>query len=393
MAEKLKSILKILEEENQKGEVEKINFADLIEPVSIECDEILSHGSTPKISKKKIIEKVYIASKDELFCNNQEYRISNASDFAIMNGNVTTEITVMTRKEELLYASYWTRSLHIDPDDIIRFAIIDYHGDYFGYDSPSLEDNGTRPMINLNFDKFLSFFINKRNIFNICEVKSKVLIDNQLCPRTRYVLSLGEYPQSFVGKELNDELDDSLNNKTINPTGKKYSGKYIWSDNYKNKKCFEENLEYKYNGERYVKVDISSYSGAELSDGHAYSRENEQHLWVKVEPIRWVIENWKDLPKDVNPSGTGKATTMKLQTEECIIAGVPICKEDNESVWKNSLLRNYLNNYFLKEAFEVNIKDLVNSNSSNQTKNNIQKNSDKEMDEMFDEVDEQLNNL
>ena len=69
-------------------------------------------------------------------------------------------------------------------------------------------------------------------------------------------------------------------------------------------------------------------------------------MWVRVEPIVWKIQNWSELPKEINPNGNGVAEYIELVTEQAIIAGMnfyPTEDDENAELWQNSTIRGYLN--------------------------------------------------
>lgn len=97
-----------------------------------------------------------------------------------------------------------------------------------------------------------------------------------------------------------------------------------------------------------------------------YHKEKQIYPWgddaVTTTPIAWRILNWQDLPKTINPQGSGKATTIDLFAEN-IVNEIPYlltaCDFDCHNYWQFSLVRSYLNGStksrvynFLTEAFK-----------------------------------------
>ena len=87
-------------------------------------------------------------------------------------------------------------------------------------------------------------------------------------------------------------------------------------------------------------------------------------MWAEVQPIKWKIINWDNLPKSINPNGNGTAETIHVRTEDGIMAGIPFyhvyfglplypegCKPEY-TLWQNSPLRAMLNDYDLQEEIE-----------------------------------------
>ena len=168
-------------------------------------------------------------------------------------------------------------------------------------------------------------------IFDIQEVK-----DNK--GKTLYhTISFGYFPKSYVGDELNRELDIRYCTGEVKPTGKKYTarmgldGKIEYAD------------EYEYFGKKYVRVQNKQYFNAKFKDGTPV--KHNEYSWIAVEPITWKIINWDEMPKAINPNGTGKSTRMKVRSENGLFV-LPFYTnnvDDNKTFWQNSTLRGYLN--------------------------------------------------
>ena len=229
-------------------------------------------------------------------------------------------------------------------------------------------------------------------------------------------MELGQYPKSYVGEELNDELERAfitkakhlILNNTLTKTGKSYFTSRL--DNKNNNIIHEE---YEYKGEKYVRVNVHLCdSEAVCADGSIitdYDTTKDNYLWVKVEPIVWTITNWATLPKQINPNGTGTATSIELRTEQVIISGISFYPTDDKNghLWQNSTIRGYLNGInvnniksngnlkfvashggdfssggFLKDAFDLGIQK-VNSSDIVQTEKNKEEDF---MDSIFSEA-------
>ena len=154
-----------------------------------------------------------------------------------------------------------------------------------------------------------------------------------------HTLEFGEFPKTYVGLAFNEELEHNYQLNSIQKTGKKYIGCYV-------SELPTYNFEYLYRGQKYVRVvSRTRDADSEFLNGDP-APESGDIVWAKVEPITWIIRNWDDLPKELNPNGTGKAKTIKLRTEEGIISGVPFYPNrhnDNNQLWQNSTIRGYLN--------------------------------------------------
>ena len=89
-----------------------------------------------------------------------------------------------------------------------------------------------------------------------------------------------------------------------------------------------------------------------------------------MEKIKWIIENFDNLPKQLNPNGDGKATYISLRSERVLVCGIPFnyCNKDkNCELWKFSLLRAYLNGLDMyKDKHDISLTFIYNF-----TKNNL----------------------
>lgn len=234
---------------------------------------------------------------------------------------------------------------------------------HYRYGKASIYD-GTcliRPVMQLNIKAFISSINKSENIFKFdvdTFEKSKYryyyvpVKDRFLCMHlrwevkaydtTRYkihTIKFGKYPIN-VDHKNNNYLENKYENGSLQKTGKKYRG-------------YDE---YIYQGQKYVRcMDMTC------------------PFWVKVEPITWYIRNWDDLPRSINPRGTGKAKTIEVQSVEAIIPWIPYYSAYRgtefvpDNTWKNSNVRGYLNGIdvkspdkntnfkkdnFLKDAFD-----------------------------------------
>ncbi|MDR0850165.1 MAG: InlB B-repeat-containing protein [Christensenellaceae bacterium] len=165
-----------------------------------------------------------------------------------------------------------------------------------------------------------------------------------------HTYEFGEYPKTYVGDSLNAQLETSYNGGTLQNgmtlTGKTYSANSITgsTDIYIEKL----NKEYRFNGQRYVRVSSIKYSSGDqyaFSDGTAMGVTGT-YYWFKVEPIKWIIANYDDLPTSINPLGSGTATTIILVAEDTIMSGIPFYPNNADTditMWQNSIIRGWLN--------------------------------------------------
>ena len=129
----------------------------------------------------------------------------------------------------------------------------------------------------------------------------------------------GEYPQTKVDKDLNDELDNASNGRDIFLTNKVYTIA-IGLNNTPIKLC-----EYRYKGNKYVNT--SYYHG---------------HDWFKVEPITWLVDN----------------KTKLAITEKILLAGIKYGEIDSMiNLFSQSDIYSYLKVCFSKEILASEIPE------------------------------------
>ena len=145
-----------------------------------------------------------------------------------------------------------------------------------------------------------------------------------------HTIEFGNYPTTRVSREIEDRLNEEYRNKnytTLQETGEKYLSPFI-----KEKSDFSHNKVYLYNDKKYVR---------KVVDGYA--------RWYNVTPLEWKISNWNDLPKEINPKGSGVSDDIEICCSG-IINLLPFHYSsgdtwDNVAFWQNSTIRLYLNGY------------------------------------------------
>jgi len=161
----------------------------------------------------------------------------------------------------------------------------------------------------------------------------------------KHTINLGEYPQSQVDKNFAEILGIKLRNGELEPNR-------VFNRLVKKPNSEEFHLQpiqtYKFWGKKYARVNIITspdqmwlqFSKSRLMHKSDFCRE----IWLKVEPVKFKINNWDYLPKKINHYGNGTANCLNLTSEQVIIGQMPKIKE-----WHNSYVRNYLNVVFAKE--------------------------------------------
>jgi len=159
-----------------------------------------------------------------------------------------------------------------------------------------------------------------------------------------HVLLIGEYLKNDVGDDFNDVLEAFYNNgkicKGLNCTGRWYSsnGQKGSSNGYAGK----HSPEFEYRGNRYARVVLTENNSCKIK-------------WIKVEPMAFIIKNWEEMPKNINPNGNGTAEYFDLTSEEAIISNIPFYpnkNDENISIWQNSTIRGFLNGIDVRNITE-----------------------------------------
>ena len=162
-----------------------------------------------------------------------------------------------------------------------------------------------------------------------------------------HTLQIGEYPKTKADENLSELLETLYNNgniaKELTCTGRWYTvnGQQELFGNFVGKHI----PEFEYKGNRYVRVVSYIYdSNDKYSDG-TLAGQTGTVRWVKVEPISFVIKNWEEMPRNINPKGNGRAKFYNLRAEEGLLANIPFYPEYdvNSTLWQNSTIRGFLN--------------------------------------------------
>lgn len=172
-----------------------------------------------------------------------------------------------------------------------------------------------------------------------------------------HTLQIGEYVKPKVDEDLSRTLELLYNGGKIQEgilcTGRWYSGNGQ-KESYK-VYAGKHSPEFEYQGNRYARI-ISQPNDEEsrYSDGTLSGKVGTVR-WAKVEPISFVIKNWDEMPKSINPRGNGRAKYFDLRAEEAIISNIPFYPdeyEQNSTMWQNSIPRGFLNGIDVRNITE-----------------------------------------
>lgn len=273
---------------------------------------------------------VFFETKDEVENITDEERYIYASDYAVMNGALLSRQRRGPKDRQSTW--HWLCSANSkDSVDSVRIAgSLDSH-------YADEKSAGLCPALHLNLSSVISARSASRD-FKIEPFKDK---SGKILYHT---IEFGSYPQDKA--KNSSELEKLYNARKLTPTGKTYTGCM------KEDGSFEQNQEFEYGGKKYVRVISKKYDNDSEYKDKTKAPEDGTPMWAEVQPIKWKIKNWNELPRSINPNGSGTAKTIYVKSEEGIMSGIPFYPEYGETehtMWQNSPLRAIFNSYDLQE--------------------------------------------
>lgn len=310
------SIASTIQKMTEENKEKKMRFSDFIVPKTMEYE----------IDEQKVINNDLIYIDDETIEDRDKYylRACYASDYATINGAFISDGPYGLKCE------YFVRRAYYHDVDVKKIT------DDGNLDSETVGDGETciRPSVQLDVEKVMKAQKEMSNPFKIAKIEGG----------DSGKLNFGEYPQSYVGTQVNADMENAYQRGLLKQTGKKYLRSYWFS--FERGPQEDNAYEFEHNGEKYVRVlSHRSYEDTLFKNGEDVP-EFDEPCWVKVEPITWNIRNWDELPKELNPNGNGTAKVIDIQTEDAIACDIPFYPanaDENNNLWQNSTIRGYLN--------------------------------------------------
>ncbi|MCL2755519.1 MAG: leucine-rich repeat domain-containing protein [Firmicutes bacterium] len=295
---------------------------------------------------------IYIPSLREIV-DPSEVRAASAVDTALMDGARQGYYHARDGRR----ASYYLLRTGGSINYVHR---IDTFGDAEGGRCADLHP-GIRPAMSLYIpsemtepNAFAEFLLKLGIDVSLDHPRELPVIDYNIQPGGRqqsyFTLEFGEKDQTFVGIKLQKVLEGLYNGGKLQE-GLECTGR-LWTssgqENYTQSGFVtKKNPEFEYQGQKYVRRTATKVQQGYYSDETLLlDEEPGQPRWVKVEPIKWEIRNWNDLPKSLNPNGSGKAKKIDLLSEQIIATNIPFYPNSSDhmrSFWQNSTVRGWLN--------------------------------------------------
>ena len=155
------------------------------------------------------------------------------------------------------------------------------------------------------------------------------------------VKEYGEYPQTVATKELSFLLEKFYNEGKLKETGKLYTSDSAHYDDEDSLFKPKHRIEYEYNGDKYVRF-VADNNGAFEKLSNGIEIKNGDIYWIKVEPIKWLIDEKSDIALSKN----------------VLFSGVQYNRKVNDIiVFEESDIKKFIDEYFEKEIVPSNIKD------------------------------------
>lgn len=199
------------------------------------------------------------------------------------------------------------------------------------------------------YNSYTNFFKHLRNVYynwSSNSIGTRPVIDFSLIKENAKKVDgstnkyqFGEYPQTFVGSDMQKKLDDLYRSKCIDSTNRFYTISAFGKDN---SVAFYSLSEYEYEGKKYVRVPYLKDNKIEPTTIDML--DYLPSYWVEVEPITWLVDEELDI----------------AMSEKVLFSGISFSdRELNDSEYYKyvmPILDQYLNRIFI---YEINEPSLI----------------------------------
>lgn len=246
---------------------------------------------------------------------------AEATDFARLLGNSVEKIYNYIDNEHKITATYATSSYESSPYKFTyNLSLGDYLIDDYGYDIYQEDPIVIEGEQNFSVDKTSNYFgirpvIKFENILDIPTNGTLLTRAKDGLIQVEY----GFYPQDLASQENQKILEKKYKEGQLQEVkNEHYTTNSInsFQETKKEEDIFipEENKVYIYNGEKYVRIstknasqDMAIYGEKAIpySNGMRYYSRKDVYVWVKVEPVKWIVdeENKEMIAEKVLVSG------------------------------------------------------------------------------------------
>ncbi len=262
---------------------------------------------------------VFVESCDDIEKIEPKEKIGNVSDFAITQGCYINRKPFAPKGKD--GGSYWLRDASVGyeceynteryfPYRVSRFSAL--YKEKVGRTNAHSTYVGVRPCLAIDIRSLISEQCNLQGV-KVEEIKK----GGEILYRTIEIPDF-QYPQSKISDEESKKLEEAYNSQNLKKTGRSYTGRDINKEQDEGPKIYDE---YSYEDSLYVRVDAKpNWYEYEYSDGTNVC--DNEIIWIKVEPIKWIIKNWEQLPREINPEGTGETDRIQLKSKDILIGGM-----------------------------------------------------------------------
>ena len=157
-------------------------------------------------------------------------------------------------------------------------------------------------------------------------------------------VDVGQYPQDYVGYELNENLKDwyiSENPSSVDS----YTVYNPVSDIELDPDKYITHYAYTYtDGKTYVRVPVTNVYGSSKTYSNGETVVDNDEAWFEVQPIKWRI-----LTQEYDGGTTSYLLSEQLLASSCFY--INSASQANDYAKEDNYLRDYLTNVFYKDAF------------------------------------------